>query len=135
MPRHQPTLPAALVTALGLRVPVFEKDASPSYKIAELESYLLLSAFTQGELTEQRLDWLVRLVPLEDEWDHLAGWEEHLRTRTEKGVTQAKRCVRPDLYDEIQDIEWMVKRLSEEIDRMERDATKCSRAYSMITGS
>lgn len=133
--RHRPELPAALNTSIGLRVPVFERGTAPRTRIEALEEYLLLSANVQGDLTEERLDWLSRLVPLQDRWDHLEGWEELKQTRTEGGVRDAKRRVDPDLYDEIQDHQWMVKRLTEEIDRMERDATKVSRAYTMLTGT
>lgn len=137
MARHRPTLPACLTTSLGLRVPVFARTAAPREKIEALEEYLLLSASVQGDLTEERFDWMTRLVPIQDEWDHMPEeeWGHHRRTRTETAVKHAKRIARPPLYDEIMDIEWMIKRLTEEIDRMERDATKCSRAYTMITGS
>lgn len=137
MPRHRPTLPACLSTSLGLRIPVFARDTPPRQKIDALEEYLLLSAFTQGELSEERFDWKARLVPLEAEWEHIPDheWQAHRRTRTETAVKHAKRIARPKLYDEIQDVEWMVKRLTEEMDRMERDATKVSRVYTFITGS
>lgn len=131
----EPNLPECLTISLGLRVPVFEKGKSPREKIDELESYLLLSAYTQGELTEERMGWLVGRVVLQTEWDHLDGWQQYKRTRTELAVRDAKRHIRPDLYDRLQANEWMVKRLGEEIDRMERDATKVSRAYTMITGA
>jgi hypothetical protein len=131
----EPNLPDCLTVSLGLRVPVFEKDKSPREKIDELESYLLLSAYTQGELTEERMTWLVGAVVLQMKWDHLDGWQHLRRTRTELAVRDAKRQIAPELYDRLQANEWMVKRLSEEIDRMERDATKISRAYTMITGA
>lgn len=118
-------------------MPVFARGTTPSAKIVELEEYLLLSASVQGDLTEERFDWMSRLVPVEDEWEHLPQeeWGHLRRTRTETAVMHAKRVARPELYDDIQDMKWMIKRLTEEIDRMERDATKCSRAYTMITGS
>jgi hypothetical protein len=125
----------ALKTSKGLRVPVFEHGVSPRVKIEQLESYLLLSAFQQGELAEERLDALVTFEDLRREWDHLEGWEPYKRTRTEAGVEDAKRQLRPDLYDQRRDLEWTIKRLSEEIERLERDATKVSRAYSMTTGT
>lgn len=135
--RHRPELPAALTTSIGMRVPTFERGAAPRGKIDALEDYLLRSAMVQGDLTEERLDWMSRLVPLKDEWDHMnqEEWGHLRRTRTETAVTHAKRQVRPELYDEMMDIEWMIKRLTEEIDRMERDAAKVSRAYAMIVGT
>lgn len=128
-------LSPALTTAKQLRIPTFEKGTSPRMKIDELETYLLLGAHTQGDLSEERLDLLVKLKPLQNQWEHLDGWESLKQTRTEAGVKDAKRRINPDLYDQIQDLEWMVKRLTEEIDRLERDATKVSRVYTMITGS
>lgn len=128
-------LSPALQASKRLRIPTFEKGTSPRVKIDELETYLLLSAFTQGDLSEERLDVLVLLKPVQRRWEHLGGWESLKQTRTEAGVKDAKRRVDPQLYDELQDLEWKVKRLTEEIDRLERDATKVSRAYSMITGS
>lgn len=131
---NRPELPKCLTVSLGLRMPLFEKGHAPAEKISEMEDYLLLSSWTQGELTEERVRWLMDKVAVQHEWDHLTGWEELRRTRTETAVTQAKRQVRPDLYDRLQEIEWMVRRLGEEIDRMEREATKASRAYTLMTG-
>lgn len=125
----------ALETSKGLRVPVFERDAAPRVKIDELESYLLLSAFTQGNLAEERLDALVTLREINHKWDHLDGWQALRRTRTEAAVEDAKRQLAPLLYDQKRDLEWTIKRLSEEIERLERDAVKVSRCYSMITGT
>lgn len=128
-------LTKALETSKGLRMPVFENGAMPRVKIDELESYLLLTAFQQGELAAERLEALVTLRELERQWDHLTGWEGLKRTRTEAAVDDAKRQMSPLLYDQKRDLEWTIKRLSEEIDRLERDATKVSRAYTFITGS
>lgn len=128
-------LTEALEKSKGLRMPLFEKGTAPRVKIDELESYLLLTAWQQGELAEERLDALVTLQDLEHQWDHLDGWQGLKRTRTEAAVEDAKRQVAPQLYDQKRDLEWTIKRLSEEIDRLERDATKVSRAYSMMTGT
>lgn len=137
MARHRPQYPAALTTSIGLRVPVFDRGTPPRTKIEALEEYTLLSAHVQGDLTEERLEWMSRLVPLQDQWDHMPQeeWGHLRRTRTETAVTHAKRVARPDLYDEIQEIQWMIKRLTEEIDRMDKDASKVSRAYTMLTGN
>lgn len=135
MPRHRPTLPSSLTTSIGLRMPVFADGTSATDKLGQLESYLLLTAYTQGELSECRLEWLSSKIALQDEWAHLTGWEDLRRTRTETAVTHAKRMLRPDLYDALEDHDWMIKRLTEEVDRMERDSVKASRAYTFITGS
>jgi len=125
----------ALETSKGLRMPVFERGTGPRVKIDELETYLLLTAWQQGELSEERLDALVTLKEIDHQWDHLDGWQGLRRTRTEAAVEDAKRQLRPDLYDQKRDLEWTIKRLSEEIERLERDSTKVSRAYSMMTGT
>jgi hypothetical protein len=126
-------LPECLQRSLQMRVPAYDRTMTARQRIELLEDYLLESAIVQGELTEERAGWMVTLIPLQHEWDHLAGWEDRRRTRTEAGVRDAKRAVRPDLYDEIEEVNWMIKRLTEEVDRMERDASKVSRAYSMET--
>lgn len=126
----------ALTTSKQMRMPRFEHGVAPRVKIDELESYLLNTAFVQAELAEERLDALVTLQELSRSWDHLDGWQALRRnTRTEKSVEDAKRQVDPRLYDQIKDLEWTIKRLSEEIERLERDASKASRAYSMMTGT
>lgn len=128
-------LPECLVTSVGLRCPVFARGTSPRERIESLEEHMLLSAYTQGDLTEERLDWMARLVPVERDWDAVIVSKEDLRSRTEKAVTAAKAQLRPDLYRAKTDAEWMIARLSEEIDRMEKDAARCSRAYTMISGN
>lgn len=135
--RKRPEFPEALKKSIELRVPVFERGAPPAMKISALEDHLLLSAHVQGDLTEERLDWMAALVPLQDQWDHVPEdeWRHLRRTRTETAVKHAKREVRPELYDKIMDHEWMIKRLTEEIDRLERHASVCSRAYTMLTGT
>lgn len=119
-----------------MRIPVFREDVAPSAKIDQLESYLLLTAVIQGNLTEERVEWLSAMVPLKDRWDHMPEeqWGHLRRTRTETAVNHAKRMVDGSLYDELQDHEWMIKRLAEEIDRMERESVKVSRVYTMIAG-
>ena|ERR1035437_5615929 len=130
-----PTLPSCLVTSYGLRIPLFEAGTMPRTKIDALESYLLLTAWTQGELAEERFRVLAELTTLEHEWSHMDGWQGSQRTRTELAVEDAKRKLRPELYDLLTERKWIVKRLSEEIDRLEGDATKVSRVYTFITGS
>jgi hypothetical protein len=130
-----PEISPTLAKSKKMRIPVFEPATGARTKIDQLENYTLETAFMQGELEEERLEALRDLAQKRHEWDHLDGWEGLKRTRTEAAVQDAKRQIRPELYDQIQDLDWTVKRLTEEIDRLERDATKTSRVYSMITGS
>lgn len=141
MPYTRPELPECLKTSLGLRMPTFYREphpqaASPLERVRQMEEYMELTAYTEGELTECRVEWLARKVPVQKEWEDIPReqWEVHRRTKTETAVGQAKRMVRPDLYNEMQDCDWMVRRLSEEIERMDRDATRASRIYTMVTG-
>lgn len=129
------TFSTALDTAVTLRIPVFEREVPPKQRIDELADYMLLTAYWQGEMNAERLDLLETLKTAQHEWDHLEGWEPHRRNKTEAGVNDAKRQLRPDLYDQMKDLSWKVKRLVEEHERLERDATKTSRVYSMMTGT
>lgn len=129
------TLTPALLVAKKMRMPRFEKGTSPRVKVEQLETYLLESAFAQGELSEERLDRLLEVKRHQEVWDHIDISGYPLRTRTEAAVRDAKRQVNPNLYNTLTELEWTIKRLVEEIDRLERDATKVSRVYSMMTGS
>lgn len=125
----------ALAESAGLRMPVFEDGVPGSEKIGQLESYLLLTAFGQGKLSEERLGLYADLRDARKEWSELVGFEALVKRRTDTAVDEAKAQLRPDLHQQVRDLEWKVKRLTEEIDRLERDATKCSRVYTFITGS
>lgn len=142
MPRTKPELPACLETALGLRMPVFRREphadaASPAERVRQMEEYIQVTGYWEGELNEERVRWLVNKVEIQDEWDRIPReeWEQHRRTKTETAVAQAKRMVRPDLYDQMQDNEWMVRRLTDEIARMGREYDRASRVYTLVTGS
>lgn len=142
MPHTRPELPACLTTSLGLRMPVFHREPhpdapSPTERIRQMEEYVSLTGYWEGELCEERVKWLADKEPLRREWNEIPEdeWQHLRRTRTETAVDQAKRIVRPALYDKIQDCDWMIKRLSEEIQRMGREYDRASRTYTMITGS
>lgn len=124
----------ALDTAKSLRLPLFEPTVGPKQRIESLTDYMLLTAYWSAELSEHRFGLMEELKPLDYEWYYLEGWEPFRRNRTEGGVDAAKAQVRPDLWDAITDARWKIARLTEEIDRLERDATKASRAYTMLTG-
>ena len=119
-----------LAKAKALRVPVFERDAPIESKVPQLEEVMLLSAWYAGELHEERLQLRVDLKPLREEWRDLQGWESARRGRTNASIDEAKALFRPELWARIQDLEWQIDQLTCEIDRLERDATKCSRAYT-----
>lgn len=123
----------ALVKAKGLRAPVFERGASIDEKAPALEEFMLVSAFYSGELHEERLQLRTDLKPLREQWRDMVGWEAARRGRTNASADEAKALFRPDLWAEIQNLEWHAAQLTSEIDRLERDARQVSRAYAMAT--
>ena len=127
-------LPETLERSLKMRVPRYDRDKTTSARVEEFEEYLLESARMQGDLTQEGIAWEKIIWPLEEVWANLTGWEELRRTRTEAAVTAAKRMVDPELYAKMEDIRWIIKKCALEADRMERDGTKVSRAYTMETG-
>lgn len=130
-------IPDSLAIARKLRVPVFERGVAARTRVDALESFMLLSAFQQGEMSEERLDLLDELRDLELEWRKVPAeeWAQHRVGTTLGSIEEAKAVVRPALHETLVDKRWQIKRLTEEIDRLERDATKVSRAYTMIQGS
>lgn len=108
----------------------------PRTKIGHLEDFLLATARWRGHLEQARLHAHTELKQRRKRWDHMAGWEGNRREgeRSVASVEDAKRVTDPPLYDEIQDFEWLVKRLSEQISRLQHDDDVASRAYTLLTG-
>lgn len=108
-----------------------------TWKIDQLESYLLLTAEARQEAQLAKLMVQEALDSLQSEWDDIEGWEVELPTggrRTQGDVVEAKRRVRPDLYSSIQTGKRLVERLGEQVKRLERDDAATSRVYTIITG-
>lgn len=124
-----------LRAAAEQRIPRRHPDESLAAHVEALESYMLESAWHQGELADERLRTHEALRELQEEWDHLTGWEPFKRTKTETAVEDAKRQLRPELYDGIQKARWLIARLNEQIARLDKDAERCSRAYTLVSGS
>lgn len=119
--------------ASKLRVPLFARDenVTRTARVEQLEEYMLLSAYYLGEISRERLTVHRQLAGAEDEWAKL---QPPVPGRTVKEDEQKKARFRPDLAAVIRESRWRVARLSEEIDRLDRDATKVSRVYTMMTG-
>lgn len=116
-----------------MRCPVFAEGAAIRFKVDELESYLLLCAFTQGELAAARQDDYDELRELDVEWRGLDGVPSSRRSsKAEREL--AKQAVRPDLAEQRAELEEEIARLDDEYARLEADATKVSRAHTFITG-
>lgn len=127
------------VNAQQLRVPLMHPDSGPRATMAlseQLASYMLLSAWYAGALHEERLGHYVSLRDAQNRWDHLEGWEMYRQGKTDASREEAKKLMDPELYDEIQARKWMISRLSEEIERLNRDGEKAvSRTYTILTGT
>lgn len=128
-----------LRTSVALRVPLWDNaDAStrpsPRQKIDQLETYMLMTAYYQGELSQERLEAQDRLDDLQLQWAHLVPITIGSR-KTNAAHEDAKREMDPELHDAIEDLKSTIAVLTDEIERLERDATKCSRVYSLIQGT
>lgn len=111
--------------------------AFSTWKIEQLESYLLLTAEARQEALLAKLVVQEALDVLQAEWDDIEGWEVELPTggrRTQGDVLEAKRRTRPDLYGSIQTGKRLVDRLTEQVKRLEKDDAATSRVYTIITG-
>lgn len=131
-----------------LRMPKFVYDRNepmsatrPGQKIEELESYILDAAYARGDAEEARLFCHAAVRTLLDKWDHLTGWEASFGDEakaakaTQPQVREAKRVLDPELYDSIAKGEYLVKRLTEQIKRLEKDEEVASRAYTLIVNA
>lgn len=124
-----------LAAAAKLRMPRIPRDEGQRARIDALEDYMLETAYHQGELSEARLELYDSLRTVEEEWAELVGWESFRKGKTDASVDEAKAKCRPDLARARRQAKYLIARLSEEIDRLEKDATKASRAYTLATGS
>jgi hypothetical protein len=131
-----------------LRMPKFVYDINdpmrstrPGEKIERLESYILDVAYARGDAEQARLYAYAAVRRLTNEWDHLEGWEEvfgdpaKAAKATQPQIKEAKRQIRPDLFDGIEHGLYLVKRLSEQIKRLEKDEDVASRAYTLVSNA
>jgi hypothetical protein len=128
----------ALLVAMKLRHPLFAESFSARAKIDALETYIEKTAWHRGEL-EEALYWASDAGKvLRQEWDKIEGYETTLRGRgphTKEQVNAAKRTVRPDTWEGIQDAKKLCEDIGRQIRRLELDFQAASRSYSLITGS
>lgn len=110
----------------------------PSEKISQLESYLLLTAEARQLAESARIAASDSLFDLNREWDDLEGWEMYLNGSTSKAtgpqIEAAKRRVSPALHSKRQRLDWLVRRFSEQVRRLEQDDEVASRVYTLIVG-
>jgi hypothetical protein len=84
-------------------------------KVHELEGYMVDCAIGRGEAEEAALYMQAAVKKLEDDWDQIEGWQTNLppnpKERTKGAVVEAKRMLRPDLYDGIREGKWLADKL------------------------
>ncbi len=129
-----------LEEALPLRCPrCNDPDASPGRKAEELQDYMLQSANIAGGLWEAK-HWLRALrAQLADEWERLKGWEVATTKRRERltaaDINRAKTQVAPAQYEAGREARRLAESVDDQIERLDREARACSRAYSMLSGT
>lgn len=130
--------------ARALRFPVWRRNRGPDdletvpgtrKRIEDLEDHISLTAYYQGDLEDERVDAYDALHEKLREWDGIEGWQTFRQGRTDASIDHAKAQLKPALAREIKELRYTIDRLSEQIDRMERDASKASRVYTLLTGS
>lgn len=131
-----------LYTAAKLVVPSFrpkdgEEPPRPREKASMLEDHMILCARWLMKLEEARLFMYDATRVLEDQWDAIEGYEVAMgKEKTQKAVVEAKRKLRPELYDGVRTGKALIARLSDQIRRIERDQeVVVSRVFTMISGS
>lgn len=116
------------------------RSLEPGDKVSQLEDYLVELAIARGQLEEARMYLHAALDPLLDQWDNIKGWEAHVgySTRTtQDDIRRAKKEIRPDLHDSINEAKRLGARIGEQIVRLGGmgDEQVASRLYTLITGS
>lgn len=128
---------AAKIVPPSFRVSEGELKLDARQKIDLVEDHILLIARWRAKVEEAMLYLQAALKELEDEWDGVEGWQNFRgdRETSQKSITEAKRKVRPDLYDSIREAKWLIDKCLRQIRRLERDEEfSCSRVYTFVTG-
>lgn len=130
---------ALLLQSAKIRVPTLRTDdgtrLNARQKIDKLEDHLILISRWRALLEEAMLYTQMAVKALEDQWDVIQGWETLRVGDTQKSIIEAKRKLKPELYDGIREGKWLADKLARQIRRLERDEENTvSRAYTMVTG-
>lgn len=125
-----------LYRASKVMVPTFRgREMSGRQKIEELEDHLFIIARWRAQLEEARLWMQDARRELEDQWDEIEGWQAVADGKSKQAMIDAKRTIKPDIYDGIRMAKFLIERLSEQIRRLERDEEYAvSRGYTLISG-
>jgi hypothetical protein len=113
------------------------KGLATGQKIDALEDYITASAIARAELEEARLHMNEAVGLLLNEWDEIVGWEVIVASSrpTQDDIRRAKKQLRPELADGIEQGRRLIARLTEQIHRLEQDEKMASRQYTFITGA
>lgn len=118
--------------------PLFGEGAVPppiaAQKVIRLEGFMVESAISRGDAEEAALYMQEAVKALEDQWDQIEGWETLKKGDSQKAAVEAKRQLRPELYDGIREGKWLADKLKTQARRLERDEETASRIYTMATG-
>lgn len=126
-----------LQRSIKCQVPTFpqEERVLREVKAERLSDHILACTLLRAEVAELRAGILAQLRDARKEWRDLQGWEPHLRRRSDRSKEaefEAKRQLRPELAERIELGEFSVERCEEEMDRLDKDATRCNQAWQMI---
>ncbi len=129
---------AVLDRALPMRTPRFPPDTAPRVKVAELEDYLMESAYVHGELVSAGY-WLDLLIDhFKEQIESMVGWEVALGGQparaTKEQVLAAKRQVDPVTFDAGARARRLRDGIRAQISRLEYETQVVSRAYTLISG-
>lgn len=133
----------ALSEAMALKPPRRRDypDEGRSAFVSRLEDYLLDTAYVHATLEEARHYLAFARERLLEEWEELAGWEQHLPRKpadriTEADRNRAKAFMYPDRYADGKEARMLLDSIKRQIDRFEWESQWIiSRAYTMISGS
>lgn len=127
-----------LKRSASLRMPLFEAGTDPKDKIAAYEDHMMLTAYVEAQLVSEKLRCIDQLNESNDEWNDLsidadyAGQPEKVSMAARE---RQRRSEDPNLFKHRRFLTQRIESLQAEIDRMERDTKRCSRSYTMLTGS
>lgn len=124
-----------LQRSIECRVPTFQQGAIRETKADQLSDHILDATLLRAEVAELRMGTLAQLKGARKQWRELQGWERYKRRssdRTKEAEFEAKRAMKPELGELIENAEWTIERCDEEMERLDKDATRCNQAWTII---
>lgn len=123
-----------LGTALIVRAPRFSTETRDAEKVDRLQDYMLATAYLDGELVEAKHFLRNFIAEKGREWDAIDTSAALSTSRPKKEqVTQARITLAPTLYEELRRANRVRDGIEDQIARLDRDATKVSRVYTMLS--